>query len=64
MYPNIRFSDSYATAYPSATSPDTAWLGSVSLLKNTATDRARAEKQLRKMFPANQARLIAERTAR
>ena len=64
MYPHIRFTDTWATAYPSALSPDTDWLGSVAMPSDSPRQRQRAEKELRKMFPANEARLTAERTAR
>lgn len=51
-YPHIRFSNGVAFAFPRPTSPATAWLGSVSLPRDTPAGRRRAEKELREMFPA------------
>ena len=50
-YPHIRFTGTAAGAFPRATSPDTDWLGFVYMTKDTAINRRRAEKELRKMFP-------------
>ena len=51
-YPAIRYADGWAVAFPRASSPDTDWLGSVAMPRDTPAERRRAERELRKMFPA------------
>ena len=49
---HFRFVGTAAAAFPRATSPDTDWLGIVYMNKDTAANRKRAEKDLRKMIPS------------
>ena len=53
-----------ATAYPSAACQPGTDLATVWLPKHTAAGRKYAEAELRRMCATNEARLIAERTAR
>ena len=53
-----------ATAYASPACREDDYLGCVMMPRDTALNRRYAEKELRRMFPANEARLLAERTAK